>query len=70
LFSLLDTNECDTLSRQEVIYALLQFKDLLPDLQIDKYVTINGIKPRDEDEEIDFAGFKKLIEEIVLKDLQ
>lgn len=67
---MLDTNECDTLNRQEVIYALLQFKDLLPDLQIDKYVTINGIKPRDEDEEIDFAGFKKLIEEIVLKDLQ
>jgi hypothetical protein len=35
---------------------------LLPDLQIDKFVNENGIKPREEDRDIDLEEFKALLE--------
>jgi len=38
---------------------------LLPDLQVDKFVTANGIKPREADPDIGFEEFKQLIELIV-----
>jgi len=41
---------------------LLQFQDLLCDLQVDKYVTANGIKPREEDPDIGIDEFKDLIQ--------
>jgi len=38
---------------------------LLRDLQVDKFVTANGIKPREEDPDIGLNEFKDLIEQIV-----
>lgn len=66
LFDLLDTNQCESISQAEVIYSLIQFKDLIPDLQIDKFVNENGIKSREEDRDINFEEFKNLLESIVV----
>lgn len=65
LFCLLDTHQCQAVGRSEVIFTLLQFQYLLPDLQIDKFVNTNGLKARVEDSDIDFEGFKSLMEQIV-----
>lgn len=66
LFEQLDTCQCESISHAEVIFTLIQFKDLIPDLQIDKFVTENGIKPREEDRDINLEEFKELLESIVV----
>jgi Ca2+-binding EF-hand superfamily protein len=65
LFTLIDLNNCETITTLEVIFTLLQFKDLLPDLDIDRFVSDNEIKPKEKDPEIGFEEFKTLITSII-----
>lgn len=61
LFRLIDASEDGSVTTSEVIFTLLEFKDLLMDLKLDKFVSEKGIQTRDKDQEINFESFKELI---------
>ena len=65
VFSLLEDSDSMRVSKSEIICTLLQFKELVPEIQIERFVSENGIKPRDEDTEITVNQFKELLESMI-----
>ena len=60
-FNLLDDDKCGKISRAEVIFAFIQFKDLIKDIAMEKLES----KSLAEDVEINIDEVKILIESII-----